>query len=95
MVQPLVENAILHGISPLKKSGELTIRFIREGSTLFVEVEDNGVGRKKAQKFKARIKKKINKVSGNYCEMANGDSLPISRRRLEGLLDYFRQLDNM
>lgn len=38
---------------------------------------------------------KINKVSGNYCEMANGDSLPISRRRLEGLLDYFRQLDNM
>ena len=61
MVQPLVENAILHGISPLKKSGELTIRFIREGSTLFVEVEDNGVGRKKAQKYKARIKKKNNK----------------------------------
>ena len=38
---------------------------------------------------------KINKVSGNYCEMANGDSLPISRRRLEGLLDYFKQLDNI
>ena len=28
---------------------------------MFVEVEDNGVGRKKAQKFKARIKKKNNK----------------------------------
>ena len=61
MVQPLVENAILHGISPLKKSGELTIRFIRGGSTLFVEVIDNGVGREKAQKYKAGIKKKNNK----------------------------------
>ena len=60
MVQPLVENAIVHGISPLKKSGELTICFIREESTLFVDVLDNGVGRKKAQKSKARIKKKDN-----------------------------------
>ena len=61
MVQPLFENAILHGISPLKKSGELDIRFIRENNTLFIEVLDNGVGRKKAQRFKARIKKKENK----------------------------------
>jgi len=38
---------------------------------------------------------KINKVSGNYCEMANGDNLPISRRRLEGLLRYFKELDNI
>ena len=36
---------------------------------------------------------KINKVAGNYCEMINGDALPISRRRLEGLLRYFRSLD--
>ena len=49
------------GISPLKKSGELTIRFIQKDSTLFVEVIDNGVGWKKAQKYKARIKKKDNK----------------------------------
>ena len=58
MVQPLVENAILHGISPLKKSGELTIRFIQKDSTLFVEVIDNGVGRKKAQKYKSSYKEK-------------------------------------
>ena len=38
---------------------------------------------------------KINKVSGNYCEMVNGDNLPISRRRLEGLLRYFKELDNI
>jgi len=27
--------------------------------------------------------------------MANGDNLPISRRRLEGLLRYFKELDNI
>lgn len=37
----------------------------------------------------------INKVAGNYCEMSNGDNLPISRRRLEGLLRYFKELDTL
>ena len=32
----------------------------------------------------------INKKSGNYCEMSNGDALPISRRRYEGLMKYLR-----
>ncbi len=32
----------------------------------------------------------INKRAGNYCEMSNGDSLPLSRRRYEGLLGYMR-----
>ena len=36
---------------------------------------------------------KINKVSGNYCEMSNGDQLPISRRRFEGLLRYFKEIN--
>ena len=32
----------------------------------------------------------INKRAGNYCEMSNGDSLPLSRRRYEGLMGYMR-----
>ena len=46
MVQPLVENAILHGINPLKKQGELTIIFKRIKDCLVAEVIDNGIGRK-------------------------------------------------
>ena len=46
MVQPLVENAILHGISPLKKQGELTIIFKRIKDCLVAEVIDYGIGRK-------------------------------------------------
>ena len=30
----------------------------------------------------------INKKSGNYCEMSNGDALHISRKRYEGLMKY-------
>lgn len=34
----------------------------------------------------------INKNDGNYCEMSNGDKLPISRRRYEGLLRMMKSL---
>jgi len=32
----------------------------------------------------------INKRAGNYCELSNGVSLPISRRRFEGLIKLIR-----
>jgi two-component system LytT family response regulator len=32
----------------------------------------------------------INKRAGNYCELSNGVSLPISRRRFEGLIKLMR-----
>ena len=58
MVQPLVEKTL--SCTELVRSRNLeNSRFVlSEGRTLFVEVEDNGVGRKKAQKYKARIKKR-------------------------------------
>ncbi|MBT2290403.1 histidine kinase [Paenibacillus albidus] len=44
-LQPLVENAIIHGISPLPGNGFIQIRVYRDGeSKLVVEVKDNGVG---------------------------------------------------
>jgi len=43
-LQPLVENAIRHGLSPKVDGGLLIIRIWDEGNNLFIEVEDNGVG---------------------------------------------------
>jgi sensor histidine kinase YesM len=45
-LQPLVENAVLHGFAGLAHQGLLTIRssFEDEGETLVLEVIDNGVG---------------------------------------------------
>ena len=34
----------------------------------------------------------INKKAGNYCELTNGQSLPISRRRMESLIQFLRHM---
>jgi hypothetical protein len=44
LLQPLVENAIRHGIAPVSTAGRLTIRGRRVGPELVVEVEDDGPG---------------------------------------------------
>ncbi len=47
IIQPFVENAIVHGLSPKGKNGKLTVSFYKESNKLIVKVTDNGVGRKK------------------------------------------------
>ena len=44
LLQPLVENAIKHGISPKLEGGAIWLRSQVMGGRLQVEVEDNGVG---------------------------------------------------
>ena len=51
-----MKNAILHGISPLKKTRRVRNEIQLEKDTLIVEVIDNGVGRKMAQRHKASIR---------------------------------------
>lgn len=44
LIQPLVENAIIHGIEPLTQGGEIRIRAWKESEKVIVEISDNGVG---------------------------------------------------
>lgn len=44
LLQPLVENAVKHGISGMNDKGEIDIRFTKEGEELFVTIKDNGAG---------------------------------------------------
>ena len=44
ILQPLVENAIKHGVSQLEGPGQITIRAWREDETLHLMVSDNGPG---------------------------------------------------
>ncbi|WP_181593011.1 ATP-binding protein [Paenibacillus sp. YN15] len=48
-IQPLVENAVKHGILPRSKGGKVAIRIRRRGESVYVEVEDNGAGMDQAQ----------------------------------------------
>jgi sensor histidine kinase YesM len=45
MVQPLIENAIEHGIKPKAGAGRVNVRFKKLEARLVIEVEDDGVGR--------------------------------------------------
>lgn len=45
LVQPMVENAILHGIGHRDTGGTVTVRFLIENEDLICEVEDDGIGR--------------------------------------------------
>ncbi|OFY36067.1 MAG: hypothetical protein A2X01_19915 [Bacteroidetes bacterium GWF2_35_48] len=56
MVQPLVENAIWHGLSKKTGQGHLSITFQIKNKILAISVEDNGVGRDKAMEIKERNK---------------------------------------
>ena len=44
LVQPLVENAIKHGIEPKRSGGEVVLRVVREGDRVGLSVRDTGVG---------------------------------------------------
>jgi two-component system sensor histidine kinase LytS len=50
ILQPLVENALKHGILPREEGGDVTITAQREKGHVCIQVRDNGVGMSAAQK---------------------------------------------
>ncbi|RAW02872.1 PAS domain S-box protein [Pseudochryseolinea flava] len=54
LIQPYVENAILHGLYNKECAGMLTLRVKTEEEYIIFEVEDDGIGRALAAQIKAR-----------------------------------------
>ncbi|SDC40666.1 ligand-binding sensor domain-containing protein [Niabella drilacis] len=52
IIQPFVENAILHGLLPADRPGTLMVAVSQHAATLLVVIEDDGVGRQAARKQK-------------------------------------------
>jgi PAS domain S-box-containing protein len=52
LIQPYVENAILHGLYKKQDRGTLQIRINEQQGTLVFEIEDDGIGREAAIKLK-------------------------------------------
>lgn len=57
MLQPYIENAIWHGLSNKKGERKLQIRIHENENATEFEIEDNGVGRKKAAEIKSLYRK--------------------------------------
>ena len=49
ILQPFVENAILHGIDKTGENGFIKIKGYKENGSVFLEIEDNGCGIKKEE----------------------------------------------
>lgn len=56
MMQPLVENAIWHGLMQAENSKKILIGFAQEDNKITCTVEDNGIGIRQAEKLKMKNK---------------------------------------
>lgn len=52
LLQPLVENAIWHGIMPSEHTGEVSINFRESHGMIQIEINDNGIGYETSMKSK-------------------------------------------
>lgn len=64
LIQPFVENAIIHGLSNKQGDGKLKVGLKPEGELMFCVIEDNGIGRKKAMEIKERSGKASHRSLG-------------------------------
>lgn len=78
LLQPLVENAVKHGVSGLRDKGEIIIHFFRDNHNLIVEIKDNGKGienKMQPDRFGRKLTddkiKLLNKISGSECITKN------------------------
>jgi len=62
LIQPLVENAMIHGIEPLENGGRITLRVCGADGVISFIIEDNGVGMSadRLQEIRGRLANKLN-----------------------------------
>lgn len=66
LLQPIIENAVWHGLRYKDEKGFLNIAFAKANNTLTVTITDNGIGRDKSKAIKTtHQKKRTSKGLGN------------------------------
>ena len=52
LIQPYVENGIIHGLLPKQGLGKISITLQKQNDTILCIIEDSGIGRENSKKFK-------------------------------------------
>lgn len=85
LIQPYVENAIWHGLMHKKEAGLLQLRVYNGKNGLCIEIEDNGIGRRKAMEMKSRsavTNKSLGmKVTAEDLKYLTNFSIPMHKQR--------------
>jgi LytS/YehU family sensor histidine kinase len=75
IIQPYVENAIWHGLMHKQDKGHLIVELHRENGTLYCQITDDGVGRKRAAELKSKSASKNKslgmKITSHRLELIN------------------------
>jgi len=77
LLQPFIENAIIHGLLPLPQGGKITISVTLEDETICCKIDDNGVGRGTTVKEPGHESKGVKLVEGRldlYNTMHNSEA---------------------
>ncbi|MBU3199938.1 sensor histidine kinase [Clostridium estertheticum] len=94
LLQPLLENAIIHGIEKMKKGGLIIIRIYKSDDYICLEVQDNGVGMSATDLND--LKYKINSTSTSNNDRTSIGLINVSQRIAlyfgeKGSLEFFSE----
>ncbi|MDI1254501.1 MAG: tetratricopeptide repeat protein [Flavobacterium sp.] len=84
LLQPFVENAIIHGLIPKEAKGAINIDFSIESNNLVCTIADDGIGFMKSQELKE-----------NLVSVHKSMALDITKKRLEMMEAYTSKTSNV
>ena len=65
-IEPIVENAVLHGLEPKEDSGKIEVLIRKDGDSLLIEVKDDGVGFNQEESYNDTVAYKEHTHVGIY-----------------------------
>lgn len=88
ILQPIVENAVKHGISGIERAGEIVLKVQREDNNISIVIKDNGIGMSEEQ---------INRIlSGNReGSEENANSIGVGLYNVISRLRLYYRQDNL
>jgi LytS/YehU family sensor histidine kinase len=78
IIQPLIENAIWHGLVPKETGGKITVSVAQNNGSVECIIDDNGVGRELSARYKTQYE---------TAHQSKGIQLTQSRLKLDTILN--------